>query len=41
MRGKKENTSNILTVREVAAILRCSKAHVANVISGRWPALSG
>ena len=30
-----ENTSNILTIREVATILRCSKAHVANVLSGK------
>jgi hypothetical protein len=29
-----ENTANILTIREVASILRCSKAHVANVMSG-------
>jgi excisionase family DNA binding protein len=30
-----ENTSNILTVKEVANILRCSKAHVNNAIHGR------
>jgi excisionase family DNA binding protein len=30
-----ENTSNILTVKEVADILRCSKAHVHNAIHGR------
>ena len=30
--GTVENTSNILTIKEVAAILRCSKAHALNVI---------
>jgi len=30
-----ENTSAILTVKEVANILRCSKAHALNVIQGR------
>ena len=30
-----ENTSNILTVKEVADILRCSKAHVHNAIHGK------
>lgn len=30
-----ENTSNILTVKEVANILRCSKAHVHNAIHGK------
>jgi len=30
-----ENTARILTVKEVAQILRCSKAHVSNVIHGR------
>jgi excisionase family DNA binding protein len=30
-----ENTSNILTVKEVAQILRCSRAHVHNVIEGK------
>ena len=27
--------SEILTIREVAEVLRCSKAHVSNVLSGR------
>jgi excisionase family DNA binding protein len=27
--------SEVLTVREVAAVLRCSKAHVCNVINGK------
>ena len=27
--------SEILTVREVAVVLRCSKAHVCNVINGK------
>jgi hypothetical protein len=30
-----ENTSHILTIKEVAEILRCSKAHVQNVLVGR------
>jgi len=30
-----ENASNSLTVKEVAVILRCSKAHALNVIEGR------
>jgi excisionase family DNA binding protein len=30
-----ENTSSILTVKEVANILRCSKAHVHNAIHGK------
>jgi excisionase family DNA binding protein len=47
-----ENISNSLTVKEVAVILRCSKAHALNVIEGRsgytevaasecWPSQSG
>lgn len=27
----------VLTVREVAQILRCSKAHVSNVMNGKVP----
>ena len=30
-----ESTSNILTIKEVAAIPRCSKAHALNVIDVR------
>jgi len=30
-----ENTASILTIKEVAAILRCSKAHVMNALRGR------
>ena len=33
--GTVENTSSILTIKEVAAILRCSKAHALNVIDGK------
>jgi Helix-turn-helix domain len=33
--GTMENTSNILTVKEVADILRCSKAHVHNALYGK------
>jgi hypothetical protein len=32
-----ENTSSILTIKEVAAILRFSKAHALNVIDGKVP----
>ena len=31
--------SEILTIREVAEVLRCSKAHVCNVLLGRVPGL--
>jgi excisionase family DNA binding protein len=30
-----ENSSNSLTVKEVAVILRCSKTHALNVLEGR------
>ena len=30
-----ENATNILTIREVADILRCSKTHAQNVIVGK------
>jgi excisionase family DNA binding protein len=30
-----ENTASILTIREIAKILRCSKAHVTNVLAGK------
>ncbi len=30
-----ENTASILTIREIAQILRCSKAHVTNVLAGK------
>jgi excisionase family DNA binding protein len=32
-----ENTSSILTIKEVAQILRVSKAHVHNVLVGKIP----
>jgi hypothetical protein len=35
MEGHVENTTNILTIKEVADILRCSKTHAQNVIEGR------
>jgi len=34
-----ENMSTVLTVKEVAAILRCSKAHVHNALHGKVPGL--
>jgi hypothetical protein len=34
-----ENMSNVLTVKEVAAILRCSKAHAHNALHGKVPGL--
>jgi len=33
--GQMESTGSILTIKEVAEILRCSKTHVANVLSGK------
>lgn len=33
--GSVEHTSNILTVKEVAIILRCSKTHVLNALEGK------
>lgn len=33
--GTQREIDEVLTLREVAANLRCSKAHVANVINGR------
>ena len=38
----KDSTSDLLTLDEVAVILRCSKAHLCNVLNGkvvRLPAL--
>ena len=32
-----EQASTILTIKDVADILRCSKAHVANAIRGKVP----
>jgi predicted DNA-binding transcriptional regulator AlpA len=32
-----ENTSSILTIKEVASILRVSKAHIHNVLCGKVP----
>lgn len=37
--GNVENTSTVLTIKEVATILRCPKAHALNVICGRVPGL--
>jgi MarR-like DNA-binding transcriptional regulator SgrR of sgrS sRNA len=33
--GLVENTTNILTIKEVADILRCSKTHAQNVIEAK------
>jgi hypothetical protein len=33
--GLVETTTNILTIKEVADILRCSKTHAQNVIEGK------
>ncbi len=35
MEGPWRTDQNILTIKEVAAILRCSKAHALNVIDGK------
>jgi excisionase family DNA binding protein len=34
-----EQTRQILTIDEVAHILRCSKTHVSNVLNGKAPSL--
>ena len=34
-----EQTATILTIKDVAEILRCSKAHVANVLGGKVPGI--
>ena len=34
-----ENSADILTIAEVAKVLRCSKAHVQNALRGRLPGL--
>lgn len=35
LEGLVETTTNILTIKEVADILRCSKTHAQNVIEGK------
>ena len=30
-----EDSEDILTIKEIAGLLRCSKAHVANVMQGK------
>ena len=32
-----ENNGDILTIKDIAQILRCSKAHIANALQGRIP----
>ena len=32
---KQDSTSDLLTLDEVAVILRCSKAHLCNVLNGK------
>ncbi len=34
-----EANQQILTIKEVAQLLRCSKAHVANALNGRVPGI--
>jgi Helix-turn-helix domain len=34
-----EQTSTILTVKDIAEILRCSKTHVGNVLNGKVPGI--
>jgi hypothetical protein len=33
--GTVENTTNTLTIKEVASMLRCSKTHALNVLEGK------
>ena len=35
-----DRESEVLTIIEVAAVLRCSKAHVSNLLSGRIATVS-
>lgn len=35
MRETRDNITALLTMAEVAALLRCSKAHVSNIVSGK------
>ena len=37
--GGKSSPDDVLTMNEVAAILRCSKNHVSNVLNGKVPGL--
>ncbi len=39
MEELRTSTQRILTLSEVAAVLRCSKTHVAHVIKGEVPGL--
>ena len=34
-----ENATNILTITDVATILRCSKTHVSQVLAGKVPGI--
>ena len=34
---EQQRQTSILTIRDVAHILRCSKTHVSNVLNGRVP----
>jgi len=38
-RSNMEQTSTILTVKDIAEILRCSKTHVGNVMNGKVPGI--
>lgn len=38
--GGNNAVSDVLTIPEVAAILRCSRNHVSNAMNGRVPGLS-
>ena len=37
--GSYSNANDVLTMAEVATILRCSKNHVSNVLNGKVPGL--
>ena len=37
--GSKSSPNDVLTMAEVATILRCSKNHVSNVMNGKVPGL--
>ena len=36
---KPQEPQAVLTIRDVASLLRCSKTHVANVLNGKIPGI--
>lgn len=38
--GTIDETNSVLTINEIAAILRCSRTHIANLLGGRVPGVA-